>query len=166
MSPSWRITLGANHILYNKPIVKIITWKSLLRIHSFSWETHKHWIHALFITVLLLWYCYYPTRSTQNPWAVPREKMLSAKSVSPAENDTHFPWMTTWNKWWNKKCGTKEHESQKRSNDYIAFRFIIQETSQLPKQSQYAIFSFILFCMYLFEFIQTHYKPWGQRGKN
>lgn len=127
------MTLGSKHIKYYKPILKIITWKFLLINYLISWKTHKHRIHALFIAVLLFWYYYYPPRPTQNPWAVPREKMLLAKSVSPAEDDTHFLLDDHLEQVVEQKCGPKESKSQKRNTDYIAFKFFVQETSQLPK---------------------------------
>lgn len=72
-------------------------------------------------------------------------KMVLAKSVSPAENDTHFSWMSMWNKWWNKNVEQKSMNPRKGGRcfpDDIAFRFFIQAISQLPKQSHYAIFFF------------------------
>lgn len=157
------MTLEAKHIQYYKSVVKITTWKSSLRNNSISWKANKHRIHALFITAMVFWYCYYQTRATLNLWAVLTGEMLLVKSVSPVEDDTHLSWMST-------KCGTKQRESQKREADVFLmtlllaslFKRLLNCLNNLIMQ----LGSFILICMYLFEFIQPHYKPRGQRGKN
>lgn len=155
--------LEDKHIQYYKSVVKITTQKYLLRNYSISWKTNKRRIHALFITVLLFQHCYYQTRATLNLWAVLTGKMLFLESVSPVEDDAHLSWMSM-------KCGTKKRKSQKREADVFLMTLLLASLFRRLLNCLYNLImqlsSFILICMYLFEFIQPHYEPRGQRGKN
>lgn len=98
----------------------------------------------LFITVLLLRYCYYQPRATWDLWAALTGKMLLLKFVSPVEDDTHLSWMSP-------KCGTKKRESQKREADVFLITLLL--TSLFKRLLDFLnnlimqLGSFILICM-------------------